>query len=173
MEICLIRHTHPVISKGLIYGRLDVPLLDSFTQEAELILQQLPSSFDQVYSSPASRCTQLAALINSKYLTEPALYELDFGDWEGKTWDTIDRQQSENWMNDFVNLSPPKGETMLQMESRILTFWNQLLLQPFQNVAVVTHGGVIRILLANQQSIPLKNAFSIPVAIGEVFQLSL
>lgn len=172
MEIFLIRHTQPAISKGLIYGRLDVPVQDSFTAEAPVILQQLPMPFDQVYSSPASRCTQLAALITPEYITDPALYELDFGDWEGKTWDTIDRQQSDTWMNDFVNLAPPKGENMLQMESRILIFWNQLLLQPFNKVAIITHGGVIRILLAKQQSISLKDAFSIPVAIGGVFRLS-
>lgn len=173
MEVYLIRHTSPLLSKGLIYGRMEVPLMDTFPAESQQIIQQLPIDLEKIYSSPSVRCTQLAAEIAPVYVTDPALYELNFGDWEGKTWDTINRQQSDIWMNDFVNLAPPNGETMLQMEARILAFWCNLLNQPYKQVAIITHAGVIRILLALQQSIPLQDAFTIPVGMGEVFQLSL
>lgn len=171
MEVYLIRHTQPVVEKGLIYGRTDVPLADSFSIEKDNILKQLPEAFDIVYSSPSLRCTRLAQTISAQYLKDESLYELNFGEWEGQSWDTINRQESETWMNDFVNLSPPKGETMKEMESRVMNFWNRLLKQPFQNAAIVTHGGVIRILLAHHRSIELKDSFTIPVAMGEVFKL--
>jgi len=173
MEIYLIRHTAPLITKGMIYGRTNVPLAESFEYEKERILSQLPDFLDAVYSSPSVRCTQLAAALSNNYQEDEALYELNFGDWEGETWDTVDRAASETWMKDFVNLAPPNGETMLEMETRVLKFWDGLLQRPSAHVALVTHGGVIRILLAKQQSVALKDSFSIQVGMAEVFRLSV
>lgn len=173
MEIYLIRHTAPLITKGMIYGRTNVPLAESFEDEKQRVLSQLPALLDAVYSSPSIRCTQLAAALSTNYLVDEALYELNFGDWEGETWDTIDRAASETWMNDFVNLAPPNGETMLEMETRVLKFWDNLLQSRLAHVALVTHAGVIRILLAKQQSIALKDSFSIQVGMAEVFKLSV
>ncbi|CAM4378016.1 alpha-ribazole phosphatase [Pedobacter westerhofensis] len=189
MEIYLIRHTTPLTEKGQIYGRTDVALGESFQEEAAKILAQLPVHMDAVFSSPSLRCTRLAAAITDHYSevsgaetravdelpfqTDEALYELNFGDWEGKTWDTIDRAASETWMSDFVHLSPPGGETMLEMQHRVSNFWDRLLQQPYKNVCVVTHGGVIRILLARYKSVLLKDSFSIKVGMAEVFKLSV
>ena len=173
MEIYLIRHTAPLITKGMIYGRTNVPLAESFEDEKQRVLSQLPALLDAVYSSPSIRCTQLAAALSTNYLVDEALYELNFGDWEGETWDTIDRAASETWMNDFVNLAPPNGETMLEMETRVLKFWDNLLQSPLAHVALVTYAGVIRILLAKQQSIALKDSFSIQVGMAQVFRLSV
>ena len=173
MEIYLIRHTAPLITKGMIYGRTNVPLAESFEDEKQRVLSQLPALLDAVYSSPSIRCTQLAAALSTNYLVDEALYELNFGDWEGETWDTIDRAASETWMNDFVNLAPPNGETMLEMETRVLKFWDNLLQSRLAHVALVTHAGVIRILLAKQQSIALKDSFSIQVGMAKVFRLSV
>jgi alpha-ribazole phosphatase len=177
MEIYLIRHTTPLIERGQIYGRMEVPLADSFSAEKERIIKQLPAHADVIYSSPSSRCTRLAAAIasdyNAGYRTDERLFELNFGDWEGQTWDSIDRRESETWMNDFVQLSAPNGETMLDMEKRIFQFWDNLLMQTHQNVCVVTHGGVIRIILARYRSVSLKDSFSIKVGMAEVFKLSV
>jgi len=180
MEIYLIRHTSPQVDKGLIYGHLDVPLKDNFEEESQAVLKQLPAGIDAIYSSPSVRCTLLAKAISASYYgistsyqEEAALRELNFGDWEGKTWDTINRVESDQWMDDFVNLSPPNGETMLQMERRIMVFWTHLLQEPYQNVAVVTHAGVLRILLAGYRNIPLKDSFTIPVAMAQVVRLTV
>lgn len=171
MEVYLIRHTTPLIAKGVIYGRMNVPLAASFEQEKDLVLQQIPADLDQVYSSPSFRCQVLAAEISAAYVQDEALYELNFGDWEGDTWDTIDRVECDTWMEDFVNLAPPNGETMLQMEYRVLSFLKEVLLQPFRQVGIVTHGGVIRIILAHYRQIALKDSFSLKVGMGEVFRL--
>jgi len=173
MEIYLIRHTTPVLTAGLIYGRLDVPLADTFEQESAQVLAKLPASFDAVYTSPSSRCTSLAALISPVYTTDPALYELNFGDWEGSTWDAVAGPACDAWMNDFVNCVTPNGESMAEMQLRVMEFWNTLMLQPFDQVALVTHGGVIRILLAHHRSVLLKDSFEIKIAMGEVVKLQV
>ena len=171
MEIFLIRHTRPLLKPGLIYGQSEVPLAASFPLERDAVLEQLASAPDAVYSSPYSRCTRLAAAIDAGYHTVPALAELNFGDWEGQTWDTVDHLESETWMADFVHLSPPGGESLLQLQARVSGFWQWLLRQPRGRVAVVTHAGVIRVILARYRGIALQDIFSIPVQYAEVFRL--
>jgi alpha-ribazole phosphatase len=94
--------------------------------------------------------------------------ELHFGDWEGETWDTVNASDLQIWMADFVNAIVPGGESMLQMSVRVLSFWSELIQLNYQKVAVVTHGGVIRLILAHLRNIELTKAFEIKVAYGEV-----
>jgi alpha-ribazole phosphatase len=100
------------------------------------------------------------------------LMELDFGLWEGKTWDTINRLESERWMEDFINTSPPEGESLYQMNERVMNFWKELLQYPHQRIAIITHAGVIRLILAAINSIPLQSIFDINVQYGEVITLN-
>lgn len=169
MKIYLIRHTTPAIPKGFIYGRTDVPLADTFNQELNTIRQKLPSDLDVVYTSPSARCTRLAGSMALEFKTDERLYEVNFGQWEGKSWDTVEPKALNTWMEDFVNTPPPEGESMVQMQERVLSFWQELLLQPFAKVAVVTHGGVIRLILAYINNIPLKVSFDLKISYGDIF----
>jgi alpha-ribazole phosphatase len=173
MEIFLIRHTTPVVDKGFIYGRTDVPLADSFDAEKELIRTKLPEHIDLVFSSPSSRCTLLAHEIKDSFKTDERLMELDFGLWEGKTWETIDRSESERWMADFINNRPPEGETLQEMKSRVMDFWNELPPLPYQRIAIITHAGVMRLILTAVSSAPLQSLFDIPVNYGDVMALNI
>ena len=173
MEVYLIRHTTPAISPGLIYGRTDVALAETFVQEKKLILAQLPPNLDAVYSSPSTRCTRLAGTIGDNFIVDKDLYELDFGEWEGKTWDTIDRAASDFWMEDFVNRCPPAGETMRQMQTRVLAFWDRLIKLDYKSAAIFTHAVVIRILSAFLNNLPLQKAFDLKVAYGQVFKVEI
>ncbi|WP_234735051.1 alpha-ribazole phosphatase [Tellurirhabdus bombi] len=171
MEIYLIRHTAPLVTPGFIYGRTEVELRASFDEEAGIIQQKLPKNLDVVYSSPSRRCTQLAALLSTDYQIDDRLYEFHFGDWEGQTWDTIDPRESQAWMDDFVNVSTPNGENMLQMQARVMAFWQDITQTSAEKLAIVTHGGVIRLLLAADRKLPLRSAFDIQVGYGDVFLL--
>lgn len=172
MEVYLIRHTSPKVQKGMIYGRTDVKVSESaYELEKANILNELPPTVDKVFSSPSSRCTRLAAEVSETFVSDERLYELNFGDWEGLTWDTINRADSEYWMSDFVNRCPPKGETLQQMQWRVLSFWTELRSQRWNKVALVTHAGVIRILLAHLENIPLPSIFEIEVSFGRVVKV--
>ena len=171
VEVFLIRHTRPDNEKGLIYGRHDVPLANTFEQDRNVVLKQLPASIDLVFSSPSTRCTKLAEALSLNYIVREELYELNFGIWESKTWDTINRQESEFWMEDMLNRSPPEGESLMQMKSRVLGFWQQITSFKSSCVAVVTHKGVIRILLSELNNIPDSSFFDINVDFGQVFKM--
>ena len=171
MEIYLIRHTTPVLSPGLIYGRTEVELMDSFPAEAEAVQSKLPARLDALYSSSSRRCIRLAKQLAPAFRIDDRLCEFNFGDWEGKTWDTVDPDQSKAWMDDFVHICSPNGESMLQMNKRVQSFWMELVNQNYQNAGVITHGGVIRLLVAADQKLPLASAFTITVKYGDVVVL--
>ncbi|GLU50641.1 alpha-ribazole phosphatase [Dyadobacter frigoris] len=173
MEIYLVRHTTPSLSPGLIYGRLDVALEDTFQAEFEIIKTKLPGNPDVIYSSPSTRCTLLAQKINPVVTTDSRLLELNFGDWEGATWDTVNESDLKIWMDDFVNIAVPGGESMQQMSARVLSFWSQLIQSGYEKAIIVTHGGVIRLILAHLRTIELVNTFDIKVAYGEVVTINI
>lgn len=173
MEVYLIRHTTPVFEGGLIYGRTDLQLHANFPSELEAVRAQLDTDFDIIYSSPALRCTQLASAISSAFLTDPRLQEFDFGEWEGKTWDTVDQQALQAWMDDYVHVCTPGGESMMQMHARVSEFWKELGQSGYHKVAIITHAGVIRLILSIVNQIELTSIFDIKVAYGEVLRVRI
>ena len=57
MNVYLVRHTSVNVPRGTCYGNTDVPLNDSFENEAQLVYEQIKSiSFDKAYTSPLTRC---------------------------------------------------------------------------------------------------------------------
>lgn len=171
MEIFLIRHTRTDVAPGTIYGHSEVPLHADFEKEGNTILQKLPAAVDAVYSSPATRCSLLAGYIGATVMFDERLREFNFGRWEGKTWDTIPAGERDAWMNDFVHVATPQGESLLQMNERVQQFWQELLQAPYQTIAVVTHAGVIRLVMAALEGLPLASIFTIPVEYGQIFRV--
>ena len=160
MEVYLIRHTTPDISKEICYGQSDIALSQSFLEESKLILQELPTLVDKVYTSPLERCLQLAKLIPSQQFEEVAqLKEMNFGDWELKPWSDIPKSQITPWMEDFVNKQVPNGESMNMLAHRVKDWYKKLLATNYKKVALVTHAGPIRIILSEVNQTPLEEAF--------------
>jgi alpha-ribazole phosphatase len=173
MSIYLIRHTTPLIEKGLCYGQLDIDVTESFFEEAEQIKKVLPGIIDQVHSSPLIRCHKLASHLFPQHSIslEPRLMELACGEWEGIHWDAIPPEVIDPWMKDFVNVSIPGGESYTQMHKRVLECFTRIAEGP-KPVAIVTHGGVIRSILAHITNTPLVDSFgAFKISYGCVIQL--
>lgn len=92
MNVYLIRHTSVAVPQGTCYGQSDVPVKDSFEEEATAVLRQIKDiRFDKVYCSPLSRCVKLAAYCGYPNAErEERIKEIDFGDWEMKKYDEIE-----------------------------------------------------------------------------------
>ncbi len=151
MDLYLIRHTRPQIEAGLCYGQLDVPLASTCVEDCAATAARLPS-VDAVWTSPLARCCTLAEAIGTRVGMAPVaderLCELGFGEWEGRRWDTIGRDECERWALDYWNLSPPGGETYRELYERVGLALEEILAFPVQHVAVVTHAGPVRAALA-------------------------
>lgn len=174
MEIYLIRHTEVIGSKTICYGQSNPPLADTFSEEAAALKAKLPIYFDAVYSSPLLRCQLLAEELGYQDVQfNDALMEVNFGTWEGKLWDEIPQAELNLWMNDFVNIAPPEGESLVNMHQRISGFMENLRTEPYKKTLIITHAGVIRNIFSYILNIPLVNIFKFSVAYGEVFRIKL
>ncbi len=169
MELYLIRHTTPDIAKGICYGQSDIGVTDTFDYESQQIIKQLPTTIDRVYSSPLQRCSLLAQTLQKPITYDNRLQELNFGDWELMPWDAIPQKDLQPWMDDFVNVSVPNGESYTTLQHRVLDFINALQHDPTAKIAIVSHAGPIRALLAHLRAIPLVDSFNtIRINYGEV-----
>ncbi len=173
MEIYLVRHTTPDVSKGTCYGQSDLGLSSSFNEESRLVLAQLPTDVDIVYTSPLSRCDELAKLIAGKEIIQaPQLQEMNFGKWEMQLWSSIPQQELDPWMEDFVYQAVPNGESMTQLADRVLDCYDTILSRKAGKIVIVTHAGPIRVILSKMHDTPLKEAFErYQVDYGEVIRL--
>ena len=97
--------------------------------------------------------------------------ELHFGEWEMKGWQEINPEALERWGGSYINEPPPGGETFMNLQQRTLSFLVELQSSPAASVAVVTHAGVIRALLAEATNKPLSETFDFQLNYGGVTHL--
>ncbi|MBK9501350.1 MAG: alpha-ribazole phosphatase [Leptospiraceae bacterium] len=174
MEIYLVRHTKVSIAENTCYGNSDIGLAESFLREAEVVKSKIPNLENLVcYSSPLTRCKFLSEELNCKEIRlDPRLKELNFGDWELNTWDSIGKQAFDAWHLDFVNNRTPDGESYFELYTRAVSFWQEITNKK-DSLILITHGGVIRALLAHILGMPLENSFRIKVDYGSVSKVIL
>ena len=151
MQVFLIRHPKPVIEAGICYGRLDVDAHAPQTV-ADQIKPLLPADVP-VFSSPLRRARQLAEALHPSPVNDQRLCEIDFGDWEGRAWNDIERSLLDAWAADVIGFTPPGGESVASLQQRVIDFATSLEAQPA--VALVAHAGVLRALVGHWQKLPV------------------
>ena len=175
MDVYLIRHSPVAIEKGICYGQTDVPL----AADCQDHFQQLKKSMgnvrpDVVFSSPASRCMQMAQHFSSKVIADEMLWELHFGEWENKRWETLPEEVLRAWTENYVIQAPPGGESYQELFQRTKDFWQEeLLSRKEQTIFIITHGGPIRSFLAHLLEIPLTKTFHLQIDLGSISKVSL
>jgi alpha-ribazole phosphatase len=109
---------------------------------------------DIVYSSDLRRASAtaraIAAVREIPQVVRPALREIDFGQWEGLSWEQIEQMDpayARKWMGRYPHLAAPSGESFQAFEARVLEEVKFLLDSNGGPIAVVTHGGVLRVVL--------------------------
>ena len=176
MEIYLIRHTAVQTEKSVCYGQSDIPLSHTFQEDAVQVRNKL-KKFDNgvIYSSPSQRCFQLAELLlpGTLPILDERLMELNFGNWELKKWEEINKTELDPWMKDFVNVPCSGGESYKELHQRSTAFFKECISQPFEKVLIITHGGVIRSLLSFILQVPLEKSFALQIDYGKISKLKL
>ena len=137
MDIYLIRHTEVAVGRTVSYGQSDVELATNYPEQRDRILAQLPTDKPaHLFSSPLNRCRLLAndlatnAEVDLQSVQfDDRIKELSFGDWEMTPWADIPRSSLDPWMEDFVNVGPPNGETFQELFERVGAFWQEKLSQ--------------------------------------------
>lgn len=148
--IALYRHGLTEENKRKAYlGWNDSPLC------CESLKITISRRYEHYFSSDLQRCISTAKILfpNTKLFLLDHLREIDFGKWEGKTYNDLKEDRLyQQWLSDPIKNCPPSGESFQQFTNRVQAGWkkiiNEVLSQNIRRCAVVTHGGVIRYLLS-------------------------
>ena len=164
-EIVFIRHSSLAVPRGICYGFSDIDVSNNFSTEAKWLKFNLTSFIPQlVVTSPLKRCLKLSKeVFNKPIKLEVNLKEVNYGNWEGKSWEDISVEGGNLWMYNNVNNCPPNGESFLQLKNRVSYVVDELIESKEDKLAVVCHGGVIRSVLSHLLNIPLENTRSFDI----------
>ncbi|MEC0373654.1 histidine phosphatase family protein [Paenibacillus chibensis] len=161
MNLVLMRHGSTLWNEQKRYlGHTDLSLSPRGREELTSAQAKLIGmNFDRVYCSDLARCRESLNAVRPDLaagaIYDRALREMDFGAWEGHTYDQLkDTALYRQWLDDPQQVTPPEGEAWASFEGRIAAFLGRMLpssevTQPeppsfSTNVLAVAHGGVIR-----------------------------
>lgn len=152
LRLTLVRHGTTALNEQRRYqGRTDAPLSKRGRREARRLGERLGRErFDAVVASDLARCTETASLACAGGgAPDPRLREMDFGRWEGRTYDECLSQDGERfrrWIGAPERETPPRGEAFAHFAAR-LDEWTAGL--PAEgSVLAFAHGGPIRRIIA-------------------------
>ncbi len=163
MILHLIRHPRPLIEPGVCYGQLDIEA-ENHGALAESLRRRLPPDVP-VWSSPLRRCRVLAERLHPSPSFDARLMEMNFGTWEGRPWDALPRDEIDAWAADVTDYAPPGGESAAKVLERVCDFLGE---RDESEIAVVTHAGVIRLLVSHLEKRPLNEVLAREVPYGEL-----
>ena len=147
--IVFVRHPPVAGGAGRCYGRLDLPLADP-SSIAPVVAALASLRGATIHTSPLARCRLVAEALGSP-VVDDRLVELDFGAWEGLSWDDVPRNDLDRWAVDLTGFAPPGGETGAALIDRVTTFWRGLTAP----AVVITHGGPLKVLMALAEDRPV------------------
>lgn len=172
-KIYLVRHGETALNQQFRYqGRQDIPLNETGRRQAMLIAARLNNEeIEAIYSSPLLRTRETALLIAARHGMTPyfenGLAEIDFGDWEGTAYTELSKEQrlnAERWFINPESVHIPGGEHFLSFKNRVLDCYAGILRHNGGNLLIVTHAGVIRVIVAAILAIPAANLARLSLA---------
>lgn len=177
LQLDLLRHGETEQGGGLRGSIDDALTLAGWEQMRAAVAEAGP--WQQIVSSPLQRCAlfaaELATRLGVPMQLEPALRELHFGDWEGRSAAQIMQTDAEGlgaFWNDPYAFTPPGGEPVSDFAARVLG-GVQRLHRSFagQRVLLVSHGGVMRLLLASARGLPREQLLQVTVGHGALMPI--
>lgn len=179
LRLDLLRHGETELGGGL-RGSLDDALTDAGWQQMRAaVVGQGP--WDRLVSSPLQRCARFAEELGVRLALpvslEPDLQELHFGAWEGQSAAALmatDAEALGRFWTDPYAFTPPQGEPVLAFSERVLGAVERLHQRyAGERVLLVSHGGVMRLLLARARGLPREQLLNVEVAHGALFALTV
>ncbi|MFH1650045.1 MAG: histidine phosphatase family protein [Candidatus Woesearchaeota archaeon] len=158
MQIYLLRHAETDYTKvSRIQGTSDVPL----NAEGSIMAAKVGShaknlGVTHIYSATLKRARQTAEIVNRELGLEidydSRLNERDYGGWTHKLWSDVLKENpnlNRVWAQEGTAFKPPKGESIDDVVSRTLNFFEELIKHHGQNdrILIVSHGGPLKIIL--------------------------
>lgn len=137
--IYVVRHGRTASNAaGLLLGRADPPLDEVGHAQAEALGRSL-GKVDLVVTSPLERARQTAACIDGPVRVDERFIELDYGEWDQRSFGDLPAGSWEAWRAD-IDFAPPGGESLADLGERVRAGLEDLVeAAQGSKVAVVTH----------------------------------
>lgn len=176
MKLLLIRHPEPDVVKGLCYGQTDVPIVPTWQSDAQAIEEWLARNYPdknwQFFHSPLTRTRLLAQQLNPASRAIDALKEVYFGHWENRLWNDIPKSEIDAWQMDLMHSSPYQGETLNDLLVRLMSWFEEIRFAN-RDTILVTHSGVIKVLLVALCELPLEQCFRFNPTYSSITELDI
>ena len=153
MQVILIRHSKTPGNAELRYnGRTDEPL----SNEGIALAEQADgdSNVETVYVTPLQRTKQTAAILfpEAKQVVVDDLREMDFGDFEGRSYTEMEHDEAyRGWVESGCLAPCPNGEGRPEFSERVCTAFAAIVQDALQrreeSLAFVVHGGTIMAIM--------------------------
>lgn len=177
----LIRHAHHDKVGKALAGRLpNVALSRQGELQAECLAEQLTAlKIDRIYSSPLERAQATAAALAKSLDLEvhtcEGLNEIEFGEWQGRTFQELENEPRWQRFNQFrAGTGAPGGEFLLQVQARMVSALEDLREQfPHEVIALVGHGDPIKAAIACYAGIPLDLMLRLEISPASISMVSL
>lgn len=167
-KIYLIRHGETPSNSGKRFqGQMNVQLNATGIMQAKKMAEFMKDKhIDVIYASPLLRASttaaQLAMAKNMPYKILDDIKEINFGDWEGKLYSEIYDKEPEEFDKFLIcpgDWTPPNGESFVDAMERVKRAYKFLAEEVGhdKDIALVSHGGNIRLQLCMLLGIPINN----------------
>jgi broad specificity phosphatase PhoE len=172
MKIYLLRHGQTNLNRdGKYQGAIDKDLNEFGKKQAELLGKKIQKfNIDIIYSSDLKRVMETSKIINNYVSTEiiikEELREINMGTWDTLTVDErfiSDEKYAKEWHKHLSDLPYPNGECGGDVCKRVMQVIEDIKKQQYENVAIVTSGGTISILLCEILGLEQCKRFSMDV----------
>lgn len=155
LTLTIFRHGLTLENEKRQYlGWTDAPLSEEGLKETQAIAQLLAGwQPDLLVSSDLVRCQETTKLLfaNQPFSTSTAFREMNFGEFEGKTYQQLKNQPKyQLWLADMFRTHVPGGESFGDFSRRVDEGMRDLANNGLEkrDLVLVTHGGVMRLLLS-------------------------
>ncbi len=156
-------------------GHIDVDITEKGVEQMRRLAGLLADKpVAAVYSSDLIRSVKGGRIISERLGLLPmplrSLRERSVGAWEGLTAEEIRQRypgEFQAWRADLLNYRPPGGECLQDVRDRILPEYRRIVAShPGREIALLLHGGVNRVILAEALGVPPLNLFRIDQSFG-------
>lgn len=164
-KLIIVRHGKTYWNHERRYqGHTDIRLNNEGIKQANDLMRRLTNEkITAIYSSDLIRAQETAEIIAQphglKVQTKEALREMNFGVWEGLTFQEIEKKypkECEAWILKPHELLIPQGESFFMVRDRVLKETQKILKQHEKgNIILVAHGGVNAALICALLDKPL------------------
>ena len=179
-RIFLVRHGVARGAEGVAVGQIDLPL----SAAGAAAIGKLADTWtgpppDRLITSGLARADGTAAILgrawNLEATVDARLREIDFGDWDGRTWKDIRAEKGDflkEWMESWWTRRAPGGEGFEDVARRAVEWLDETVADAEgETVVAVGHGGTIRTALGHVLGLPLERAFHLHLDHGHVSSL--